>query len=134
MPSVDSVLGFGVLRPVRLSVTPAPSLNVKESFLVEHGISLQHEVDDPGQFLSQDGQRFGLVMLVGQFFQPDLGVRILSEKQHRGLTEGPFQVGVAQAIWQPPPDCILVQAPRLTPVWGSPSRLAEAATLWYCAK
>jgi hypothetical protein len=72
------MVGFGVLRPVRRSATKVPSLTVKELFLFEHGMSLQHKIDGPGQFLSQDGQRFGLVMAVGQLFLPGPGGRILS--------------------------------------------------------
>ena len=39
---------------------PAPlALGIQESVLVEHGISLEHEVDGPRELVSEDGQGLG---------------------------------------------------------------------------
>ena len=48
--------------------------------------------------MRQDGQSAGLVVLVCHFQQPGLRLGIFAQKQERYLTEGPFQVGIADFV------------------------------------
>ena len=44
--------------------------------------------------MGQDGQGLGLVVLVGLFFQPNLGLGITAQKQYCDFAERPFQIGI----------------------------------------
>ena len=98
-------LGSGHRRgspPVRLpgyrpsGPKSVPGQRSDQTLGIEHGFVLEHEVNRPGNLDRQDGIGFELV---GPGFQP-LGQRsdycMIAFGDHRGFTEGPAQIRVAE--------------------------------------
>jgi len=90
------------MRPVRHSGLPAPldlfSGSAHELLQIEGCLALEHEIDDPAEFVGKDGKGLGLAVLLGQAREVGLAQRVLAQEQRGGLRTGPLQVGVADLL------------------------------------
>jgi hypothetical protein len=66
---------------------------MEERFHIKHRLPFEHVIDRPPQFVGQDRQGFAFAVFALQFGQELLPRRIVAQKQHGRVGEGPLEVG-----------------------------------------
>jgi hypothetical protein len=78
-----------------LGLSRSAPLATKKNVHIKSHFTLEHLIDCPGQFVSQDVQGFALVMLFLQAGQIFLPLRIIAQEQRGRFAKGPFEMGIA---------------------------------------
>jgi hypothetical protein len=94
------------LIPLRVQLgaklTRSAPLGPSEYVHIESCLALEHVVDRPAQFMSQDAQGFPLVMLVLQTAQKLLALGSVPQEESGSFREGPLEVRVADVLARGP--------------------------------
>ena len=84
---------MGVQLGARL--TRSAALGLEEPIHIKRHLALEHVIDRPAQFVSQDAQGFSFVMFFLQSGQKFLSWFVVAQEQRGGFGKGPLEVGIA---------------------------------------
>jgi hypothetical protein len=78
-----------------VGLTRSAPLGLEKDIHIKCHLTLEHRIDRPAEFMSQDAQGFSFAMLFLQAGQKVLTLGVVAQKERGGFRKGPLEVSMA---------------------------------------